>query len=302
MKVLITGSSGLVGSFVTQHLATLGHEIYTLDTSPTAFANFSHFQGDVSTLDLDEIFSQIRPDAVIHLAAQVSVTDSLLNPLHDARTNILGTIGLAQASKKFGVSRFLYANSGGAIYDSNFPPPYSEASSIKPISPYGISKMTAELYLNQFFTQSKILFVSLRLANVYGYSPYQSVLSDGIISRWLSASINGESLEIRNWKSKRDFVHATDVANAFEQSLNSTRSDAYNIGSGLPVSLEELFEIIESSSPKKLTVKQMPEIDGEILESYLTIEKAKKYLNWVPKFTLKDGILHTLEALIANKN
>jgi UDP-glucose 4-epimerase len=302
MKIVITGSSGLVGSFVTQHFATLGHAITTLDISPTTFLDIPHIQGDISKLNLEEIFDEIMPDVVIHLAAQVSVTDSLLNPIQDAQTNILGTIALAQASSKFGVKKFLFANSGGAIYDSNFPPPYSETSPLKPISPYGISKLTGELYLNLFFANSETIFISLRLANVYGYSRHQSKLSEGIISRWLLASINGERLEIRNWKSKRDFVHATDVAKAFELSLNSDTSASYNIGSGRPISLKELFELIQNITSKRLNVKQMPEIKGEILESSLAVENAKNVLKWAPKLSLTEGLVHTLEELIAVKD
>jgi UDP-glucose 4-epimerase len=298
MRILVTGACGLVGSFITSRLILAGHEVNTLDIKPSIFPEINHIQDDLNGVDLERIFNTLKPEAVIHLAAQVSVVDSIKDPYVDAKTNILATIALAQAALSTGIQTFVYANSGGAIYDSKVSPPYSERSALNPLSPYGVSKLSSEKYLSVMFANTQIKFISLRLANVYGVSLNLRSVPEGIITRWLNAAIQGETLKVRNWESRRDFVHANDVASAFEKSLTYIKSGVFNIGSGVPFSLRELFDLIENCMGKQLNYEKIPEVMGEIETSYLDNSLAIKSLDWSPKISLDEGIRITMQTLM----
>ena len=301
MKILVTGSNGLVGTFLCDALRGRGATLFTIDLVDNVIPSKSHLVGNLLNLDLVSLFEHVQPDFVIHLAAQVSVVKSIENPIADAESNILSSIKLAEASILSGVKKFLYANSGGAIYDSRVEPPYTEESPIRPISPYGISKYASELYLENILGNSSVLFQSFALSNVYGVHETQKSISDGIIPRWLTSGINQVPLRIRDISAERDFVYVKDVVSAFQLGLESTFTGRLNISTGFGISLGHLLNEVQSLFDYTLEVHKENLVVGEISRSSLSSDKAFSVLGWKPRYDLSAGLLETKNNLISRR-
>ena len=247
MKVLVTGGAGFIGSHVVDRCLAAGHEVAVVDNLSTGrreavppAARLSVI--DIRSPDLIEVFRAERPEVVIHHAAQVEVRRSVENPLLDADVNILGSVNLLECSRRFGVTRVIYASSGGAVYGDTAVLPTPEDHPVRPASPYGVSKLTVEHYLECWAGLYGIRGVALRYANVYG--PRQSPLGEaGVVAifshRLLRAQavvINGDGLQTR------DYVYVEDVAEANLIALeHPDATGAVNIGTGVETSVVELL-------------------------------------------------------------
>jgi UDP-glucose 4-epimerase len=287
-RILITGSSGFIGSQLVEHLLKKDFEVITLDKTQTTGTSFCI---DIQNPDVIELIASIKPEAVIHLAAQVDVNKSFVDPAEDLLTNSLGTLNVLNGAIKVGVSHFVYITSGGAIYDSKQPLPVTETGNLKPLSPYGISKLSGEFYVQALCEQSKIEWSSLALSNCYG--PV-SVHKSGVIFEWWNGLRNGKVININGLDTSRDFIFITDVVRAIHMVLERPVNRRINISSGIETSLGELFTHLTGVMGVTATplIKELPK--GEIHRSTLDNTVAKTTIGWIPEIALKEGITLSL--------
>ena len=300
MKILVTGGAGFIGSHVADAFIEQGHEVVIVDNlsmgrmenvNPQAkFVNMN-----IQNPQIAELFENEGFDVVNHHAAQMDVRLSVADPIFDAQNNIFGTINLLQAAQKNGVKKIIFISSGGAIYGEQDYFPADEEHPTRPLSPYGITKLTGEKYVQFYQHVYNLNFVILRYANVYG--PRQNPKGEaGVVaifsSRMLTGGqpvINGDGLQTR------DYVFVRDVVNANLKALDYEESNYFNIGTGIETTVNELFHELNhltNANAKEVHRAAQP---GEQMRSVLNIEKAKKILNWTPQMSLNEGLAKTVE-------
>jgi len=173
MKVLITGGAGFIGSNVADTLLEKGYEVCVIDNLSSGKiqnldSKVKFYEADIRDKSVKDIFEKEKPEIVIHNAAQVSVRNSLEDPIEDASINILGSINIFEQSRSNGVKKIIFASSGGTVYGEQQYFPADEQHPLKPISPYGVAKLSVEKYLYFYYLTYKMKYVALRYANIYG--------------------------------------------------------------------------------------------------------------------------------------
>jgi UDP-glucose 4-epimerase len=299
VKVLVTGGAGFVGSHVCDRLAQDGHELIILDDLSMGRVEQVHpgarfYQMDLESPWLDELFAIEQPDAVVHLAAQASVRRSVADPVFDARVNVLGTIALLQAATHHTVRRFLYASTGGAIYGEASVVPTPEDYPPVPVSPYGASKLAAELMMATFRAMSSLSYAALRYGNVYGprQDPHGEAGVVAIFSRQLLAG--ADAVITGDGKQTRDFVYVADVAEANALALTSAVVGAFNVGTGTETSINEIFHILRDLTGSSQPERHGPLRPGEQRRSVLDATKIGRELGWRATTSLREGLDRTV--------
>ena len=304
-RVLVTGGAGFIGSHVVERLLTLGSEPLVLDdlsagTKERVPSHVAFLEVDASDVDAMRLLADrlIDINAIVHCAAQVSVTASVTDPIPDIEANILGTVNtvrLAEALK----CPVVFASSGGAVYGDASIRPTSEDSPPSPISPYGISKYAAELYVQDSARRTGLAHAICRLSNVYG--PRQSVAGEaGIVATFATkASCDQGVVLYGHGQPTRDLVHVTDVAAALVLSIGT--AGTWNISTGIETSVTQVHELVASAFP---TARHFaaPILEalrpGEIMFSCLSPAKAKAELGWQANITVNVGIPLTAQTLV----
>jgi UDP-glucose 4-epimerase len=249
MKVLVTGGAGFIGSHLVDRLVMEGHEAVVVDNLITGKRrNINRaarlYKMDIQSWRLERVFRNERPNVVMHLAAQMDVRKSVEDPMFDAQVNILGTLNVLQQAVKHGVRKVIFSSSGGAIYGEQETYPAPETHVLKPLSPYGLSKLCGEQYLSYFQRVSGLQAVSLRYANVYG--PRQDPEGEaGVVAIFIQKMLNNEQPVINgNGRQTRDFVFVDDVVEANLAMIGQETQGTYNVGTGVETSINDLFRIL----------------------------------------------------------
>ncbi|MCS7109784.1 MAG: NAD-dependent epimerase/dehydratase family protein, partial [Candidatus Micrarchaeota archaeon] len=245
---------------------------------------------------LNSIFQKERPEIVFHLAAQINVRTSIKDPILDAKSNIIGSINLLECCRKYNVKRIIYSSSGGAVYGDPKQLPVPETHEIRPLSHYGASKFAVESYLSSYHAIYGLDYITLRYANVYG--PRQDASGEaGVIAIFISNILNGKAIVIfGDGEQTRDFVFVKDVVNANLLAMNYKGScRVFNIGTGIPTSVNKLKDEIGRILNKEIEVKYAAAINGEVKHTYLDINLAKRELKFHPKTFLSEGIKETAQ-------
>ncbi|MFC1502150.1 NAD-dependent epimerase/dehydratase family protein [bacterium] len=299
MKILITGGAGFIGSHVADGFIQEGHEVVIIDNlSMGRLENVNpeatFYLMDIRSAELDKVFEKEKPEAVCHHAAQMDVRMSVTNPLFDAQVNVLGTLHLLQLCIKYGVKKFLFASTGGAVYGEQEVYPCDETHPTRPISPYGITKLTTEKYLYYFQKEFDLKYLILRYANIYG--PRQNHRGEaGVIAIFTHKLLRGEIPIINgDGTQTRDYVFVGDVVQANLKGLNYQENDIFNIGTGIETDVNTLFRTLNSLTGSKSQEKHGPEKPGEQLRSAILSKKAAEKLSWRPGITLEDGLTQTV--------
>jgi len=287
-KILITGSEGFVGKETVRQLLDQGLDVYTLDIKGEGK---KHFKADINSQEAYQFISNLMPEVIIHLAAQVDVQYSLSNPFSDMTSNISGTLNVLDAGIKGGVKEFIFVGSGGAIYSSDNAMPVTEDGKLLPVSPYGVSKLAAENYVRVIAELNNIGWTSLALSNCYGKV---STHPRGVIFEFFQKIDSGESPVINGIAVTRDFIHVSDVASAIKASIGNPTNCRLNISSNTEISLGELFDkIAQILSSGVKPIVNLPR-EGDVLRSRLDNSKAFKMLKWKPKVGIDEGLKENL--------
>jgi UDP-glucose 4-epimerase len=297
-KVLVTGGAGFIGSHLVDKLISMGLDVLVIDNLLTGseknLNNKAEFiKKDICDQDVNSVIKQYSPSFIFHLAAQVDVRKSLRDPLWDEGINIRGTLNLLEAANKIQIKKFIFSSTGGAIYGEA---KYADEKLLPvPLSPYGIAKLTCEHYLGVYSKWKNVPFTALRYGNVYGprQDPYGEA---GVVAIFCSQLIEGKKSILYGFGSMvRDYVYVSDVVDANILCMDRGDEEIYNIGTGKPTTVSELFSKLKDISGKNAEPELAETREGEISEIYLNFEKATKELKWRPKVTLEEGLKETFK-------
>jgi UDP-glucose 4-epimerase len=301
MKILVTGGAGFIASHIVDAYVKMGHDVVIVDNFSTGRRENINpaakvYEADVrDAARIDEIFQREHFEVVNHHAAQMDVRRSVTDPVFDASVNIIGVLTLLESCVKHGVRRVLFASSGGAMYGDQDYFPADEKHPTRPISPYGVAKLTTEQYLFYYHTVHGISSVALRYANVYG--PRQNPHGEaGVVAIFTTRMLAGEQPLINgDGKQTRDYVFVGDVVQANVLGLAYKDFDCFNIGTGVETDVNELFHVIRDALKSSAPEKHGPVKPGEVTRSVLDHAKIKRVLGWQPSVTLSEGLRRTVE-------
>ena len=295
---MVTAGAGFIGKQLVAKLLRDQHEITIFDNfSLSSKNNITHLlengvslvTGDILDYDL-LLKSMSNHDFVIHLAAQTSVSQSIVDPKTTADIIVDGTVNVLKSCVKTNVKNIIFSSSA-AVYGNSLDTLISEKSHLNPLSSYGASKLVAEYNLQTFSKLFGLNSISLRLFNVYGNGQSSEA---GVVRKFLKNISKDVPLEIfGDGMQTRDFVHISDVIEAFYcaiRNIEAKRGEIYNIGSGSATSINELASLLISSKEKDLQVIHKPALEGEIKDSKADISLAKNDIGYSPQIPLSDGL------------
>ncbi len=283
-----------------------GHDVVGIDDLSTGrLENLAQASGDVrfsfekidiTSPEVVDMVGRVRPDAVLHLAAQIDVRVSIRDPLLDARLNVLGTINMLEASRRAGVAKFVHTSSGGSIYGTPRRLPVDETAAVAPESPYAAGKAAGELYLSVYRSTYGLGTTALALGNVYG--PRQDPHGEaGVVAIFGTAMLEGRPTVIfGDGLTTRDYVFVGDVADAFARSVSAAAADGerLNIGTATQTAVRELHSRIAGIIGVADAPEFAPSRPGELQRIELDISKARRLVGWQPRVHLDDGLGQTV--------
>ena len=312
MKVIVTGGAGFIGSHIVDALIARGHSPYVIDDFSTGSrdnlpAGVPVYEVDIRDgAKLAPIFDEVRPDAVSHQAAQMSVSLSMREPIFDAQVNVMGLLNVFDNAARVGVKRIVFASSGGVLY-GEVTTPASEDSPKRPMSAYGISKWVGEQYLEFYARERGLQGVALRYSNVYG--PRQNPHGEaGVVAIFCKLMLAGSVATINgDGKYLRDYVYGPDVAAANVAVLESPfdgHFNSLNIGTGIKIDVNEIAALLIPSVQKYLRAHGssivVPECrhgvprEGDLRSNVISPALAGRLIGWSPKMTLQEGLEETV--------
>jgi UDP-glucose 4-epimerase len=302
MKFLITGGAGFLGTSLANALARQGNVVRVIDDvsagDPARLDPSVHFtRGDVN--DIPKLWSLLQGvDVVYHLAARVSVSESVLYPRDYNATNVGGTVSLIQAVRDAGVRRIVFTSSG-AVYGEQNDDRVREDAIPNPGSPYAVSKLAAEHYLNTIGALWGIDTVILRVFNAYGPGQQLRASHPPVVPAMLRQALGGGSIIVHgDGRQQRDFVFVDDVVNALVAAGGASTVNrlVINIGSGVPTSINDVVATIGQCMGKELTPLRVTAENGGVSRLCADLSRARERLNYAPKVSLEEGIRRTIEA------
>ncbi|MBI3962988.1 MAG: NAD-dependent epimerase/dehydratase family protein [Deinococcus sp.] len=305
MRIAVTGGAGFIGSHVVDALLALGHTVAVVDDLSSGQrenlpGQVLLYEQDICHPGLGEFFRAQGTQVVIHHAAQISVAQSVKNPLHDAQVNVLGSLNVAQACAQAGVGKLIFASTGGALYGEAAERGSTESDPTRPISPYGASKRAFEGYLPFYAAQHHLRYTVLRYANVYG--PRQDPHGEaGVVAIFAQRLLHSQpcTLYARERPGDggcvRDYVYVSDVARANVAVLEKGDGETYNIGSSQPVTTARVYALVAAAAGSKAQPIQAGPRPGDLQRSRLDCSKAARELGWQPQVGLEQGIAQTVE-------
>ncbi len=294
MRAIVTGGAGFIGSHAVAALLERGDEVHVLDDLSTGKRERVAQGARLHLADIrapDEVFDAVRPDAVLHLAAQADVRTSVERPDHDADVNILGTLRVLEAARRH-AAKIVFSSTGGAIY-GECDGPVAETGDRRPLAPYGTSKLCGEEYLATWNRLYGTSHVSLRLGNVYG--PRQEPHGEaGVVAIFMGLLNEGGTPKIYGGgRQTRDYVYVADVVRAMLAALERDAGGVFNIGTGVETSVLGLYEAVQRVTGTGREAELAPARLGELQRSVLDVSLAERELDWRPQEPLDDGLAET---------
>lgn len=298
MKVLITGGYGFIGSFVAERFFKEGYQVFILDNLSSGNRQNIGFKHKAYILDVedkkcDEVFKSNKFDVVVHLAAQINVVTSMEDPLLDSTTNILGLVNMLRLSSEYGAAKFIFASSA-AVYGLNEQIPLLEDTTCDPVSIYGMNKLIGEHYCQKWHELFGLSTLCFRFANVYG--PRQGSIGEGgVISTFLKQQQQEQEIVLfGDGRQVRDFIYVEDVADAIYRSVTTDYTGVLNLSTNTESSINELISLLDEEKEFK-GIRQEGKRKGDIEKSVLDNTKTKRLLDWVPMYSLAEGLAKTSE-------
>ncbi|MGA3244527.1 MAG: NAD-dependent epimerase/dehydratase family protein [Bacteroidota bacterium] len=300
MNILVTGGAGFIGSHVVDVYVNGGHNVIVIDDLSSGVREnvnpkAEFHQLDIRSADVEQLFRRHKIDVVNHHAAQMDVRRSVSDPKFDASVNVLGGLTIFEAARQFGVKKIIFSSTGGAIYGEQDYFPADEEHPVRPLSPYGITKLVTEKYLFYYKQVHGIEHVVLRYANVYG--PRQNPHGEaGVVAIFAKKLLKGESPVINgDGKQTRDYTFVGDVVKASVLALNYPGSNIFNIGTGIETDVNELFRILRGWLNPTCAENHGPAKQGEQRRSVISYKKIERELGWKPLVELSEGLRLTAE-------
>ncbi|MDQ0193531.1 NAD-dependent epimerase/dehydratase family protein [Paenibacillus wynnii] len=295
---MITGGYGFIGSTVAERFHKEGYDVYIIDNMSSGSKkniNFKHkgYVLSVEDTKCEEVFRSNRFDAVIHLAAQVSVSVSLKNPYQDAESNVLGLTNMLSLSSRYGARKFIFASSA-AVYGVTEEMPIPETSPFGPISPYGMNKMVGEMYCSNWKEMYGLDTLCFRFSNVYG--PRQGSSGEGgVVSIFMKQMLENQEITVHgDGNQTRDFIYVEDIADALFRASYSSLDGVYNLSNCQENSINDLIRELQQLQGDAL-INYVPSREGDVYSSTLDNARIMHALDWSPKYTLQSG-LHKMYA------
>ncbi len=304
-RAVVTGGAGFIGSNLVDRLVDDGHEVLVLDDlSSGSLANLKEarsrgsvtiHQIDVGGPEVVELARGFQPEAIYHLAAQIDVRRSVVDPVFDARVNVLGTLNMLEAARHSDVERFVFASSGGATFGDTFNIPTPESQRRRPASPYGVSKAVMDQYFDYYRTAYDLDCMSLGFSNVYG--PRQDPHGEaGVVAIFVGDLLAGRAPTIFGDGSQtRDFVYVEDATDAMVRAARIGGSRYLNVGTGVETSIIKLYDLVVDATGADIAPTMAAAKKGEQLRSCLDASAARERLGWEAWTSLHEGIATTVE-------
>ena len=291
MRAAVTGGAGFIGSHVVDALLARGDEVHVIDNFATGRRENLSSPAAIHEHDIREqlgpLFEEVRPEVIVHLAAQADVGTSVERPLFDAEVNVLGTLNVLEAARPHG-AQLIFSSTGGAIY-GECERPAREDDERRPLSPYGTAKLGAEEYLATWNRLHGGRHVALRFANVYG--PRQlSKLEGGVVAIFIDRLRASEEVTIfGDGAQTRDYVYVGDVVEGVLAAIGHD-GGVFNVGTGKETSVNELFEACRDVAGVDAEAHHAPARPGEVLRSVLDVSRTERELGWRPRTPLDEGL------------
>ncbi len=304
LKVVITGGAGFIGGHIAEEWKNRGAEVYIVDNLRSG--NLKNIENldvkfhKISITDKNSIFEILKDaDYVHHLAAMISVPESIEKPFECVEININGLLNVLEAAKEYKIKKVVHSSSA-AVYGDNPESPKLTSMAPQPKSPYGITKLDGEYYLNMYRENFGIGTVSLRYFNVFG--PRQNPKSQyaAAIPIFVSKALKNEDIIIYgDGEQTRDFVFVKDVVAAnILAATNENAFGVYNVAGGNAISINDLVNLVISETGSKSKIIYEKERPGDIKHSLASIESTKKDLNFNPKYDLIKGLKETIKYFV----
>ena len=296
MRVLVTGGAGFIGSHLVDAFHERGARVSVVDNLTTGTRANVRPEATVHEIDIrdrDAVFRAFEaetPDVVLHLAAQADVRRSMDDPGYDLDVNVRGTIHLLEAGSRFGLTRMVFASTGGAIYGEPAEIPVAEGCPPAPTSCYGASKAAAEVYLGVYAESAGVRASVLRFANVYG--PRQNPKGEaGVVAIFSLKMLEGERCTIFGDGSKtRDYVYIDDIVDAVGRAVDGDVDGTFNLGTGQPTSDQQVFDAVRAAVGVDAEPHYGARRRGEVEHIALDATRAAERLGWQPKVEFEDGV------------
>jgi nucleoside-diphosphate-sugar epimerase len=303
MKILITGVAGFIGSNLANHLISKGHQIIGIDDLSYGLisqvpSKVDFHKANILDKNIYNLFKKV--DIVFHFAAKNCISDCQADPLTTANTNIVGTINIFEASRKFNIKKVIYAESS-AIYEGAKTFPTKEIDEF-PESFYAISKLTTRFFALAYKRYSNLNTIGLRYFNVYGPKQDYRRSIPPLMSAIIIKLLNGEKPIIYgSGEKRRDFIYIDDVNRFHELLINNAKitDGIYNVGYGTNYSVNEINQSIQKILKIKIKPDYKKDLPGEAFQNLADITSAKK-LGWSPKIDLKSGLKLSIDYIRNN--
>lgn len=308
MRILVTGGTGFIGSHVVERLLQARHTLRVMAHSAARLPElrFIDEQTELVLGDLSDRSTLRRAldgmEAIVHLAWSTVPKNATADPAFDVQSNVIGTIHLLEQAREQQLKHFVFISSGGTVYGRPQTDPIPETHPTRPISAYGLSKLTIEKYLHLYYELYGLDYTVLRVANAFGER--QNLLKgQGVIGVWLQRIRQGKPIEIwGDGQVVRDYVYVKDVAEAVAQVLASRSSYAqtFNVGSGHGYSLRQVAASLQRVMQAEPDIRYLPGRDFDVPSNVLDINRIRQSVGWQPQTRFETGIERVREWLATN--
>ena len=301
VRIIVTGGAGFIGSHIAEAFLSEGHDVLVLDslwehgggrrTNVPSRAAFVHM--DIRDESLARVFGDFKAEVVCHHAAQHSVAIGSRDPKYDAAINVVGLLNVLENAVRASVRKVIFASSG-AIYGNVDRLPIDEQTPLRPLSPYGITKMVGEHYLRFFKSEHGLDFTALRYGNVYG--PRQDPNGEaGVVAIFIKRFLAHQPVRI-DWDGEqtRDYVYAKDVAEVNCAALERGSGSAFVIGTGGRTSVNQIYTALCDLTGFTAPIERAPRRPGDARNAEFDASLAKRELGWEPRTHLIDGMRETV--------
>lgn len=304
-KVVVTGGAGFIGSHIVEYWSKQNADVFVLDNlrsgfekNLNGFENVTFVKGSIT--DKETVFSVLEnADYVHHLAAMISVPESVENPFECVSINVNGLLNVLEASAKHKIKKIVHSSSA-AVYGDNPVSPKTVSMKPEPKSPYGITKLDGEYYLQSYLENFGLQTTSLRYFNVFG--PRQDPKSQyaAAIPIFVNNALqNKEIIIYGDGEQTRDFVFVKDVvaANVLAATTENV-TGTFNVACSSAISINQLVKIVLELTNSKSKIQYEKERAGDIKHSLASIEETKQQLSFQPKHDLMEGLKETINYFI----